>query len=102
MGRERRDGIFNRRDGEDRDFARDSEVAEPVGAVWRDLEFENGFGRKKLRERSSGNGLGRQDQKALRVLGEAELLRAAHHALALDAAKLAGLDFEIAGKNSAG
>ena len=101
MGWERRGGIFNRRASEDRNLAGDAEVAEPVGAVRSDLKFENGFGREKLRERSSGNGLGRQDQKALGVLGEAEFLRAAHHALALDSAQLAGLDFEIAGKNSA-
>ncbi len=102
MGWELWGWIFNGVAGEDGDFSGDAEMAEPVGAVWSDLEFENGFGRENLRERSSGNGLRRQNQKALRVLGEAEFLRAAHHALALDAAELAWLDFKIAGQDGAG
>ena len=70
-------------------------MAEPIGAVWRDLEFQNGLGGKEVFDRRARSGLGRQDEKPLGVLREAEFLRAAHHALALDSTQLAGLDFEI-------
>ena len=93
--RKRRLGGLDRQTGENSKLAGHAKVAEPIGAVRRDLEFQNGLGGKEVFDRGAGSGLGRQDEKPLGVLGEAEFLRTAHHALALDSPQLAGLDFEI-------
>ena len=102
IGFERQDGLrrLDRQTGENSNLASDAKVAEPIGAVWSDLEFQNGLGGKEVFDRSAGSGLGRQDEKPLGVLRKAEFLRAAHHALALDSTQLAGLDFKIPRQHS--
>ena len=77
-------------------------MAEPVGAVGGDLEFEEGFFWEQFGDGGAGDRLGWQDEKALGVLGEFQFLGAAHHAFAFDAAEFAGFDFEIAGEDGAG
>ncbi len=70
-------------------------MAEPVRAVRRDLEFEHGFHREEILQRGARHARRVQNEQAFGILGELQFLRAAHHALAFDAAQLAGLDFEI-------
>ena len=93
--RKRRLGGLDRQTGENTELAGHAQVAEPIGAVWCDLEFQNGLGGEKVFDRRARSGLRRQDEKPLGVLRKAEFLGTAHHALALDSPQLAGLDFEI-------
>ena len=69
-------------------FAREADVAEPVGAIGRQPDLEDGVARRgdgvdQARARRAG--AGRQDEDAVAVGAEAELRLAAEHPLAGDA-----------------
>ena len=85
------------------EFARDAEVRESVGTVRRDLDIEHGVaGREHVVDGRAERGAVGEDEEAGGVLGEAEFLRGAHHAVGGLAADFRLLDFEIAGQNRAG
>jgi hypothetical protein len=76
-------------------------MAQPVGAVRGNLEFKDGICRIQFRKRPSHRGIRGQDKKPLRVIGQAQFLRAAKHSLALHPSQLADLDLQAAWQNSA-
>ncbi len=85
------------------EFAGDAEVAEGVGAVGRNLDVEDGVaGGKHVVDRRAEGGLAGEDEQALGVLGDGELLGGAHHAGGKLAADLGLLDDEVAGEDGAG
>ncbi len=86
---------------ERRQLAGEAAVGEEIGAVRGDFEIDDGVGGDGLGERAEGGAL-RQEQQALGVLGQAEFLGRAHHALGELAAQLALLDGEAAGEFRAG
>ena len=64
-------------------------MAQQVGAVWRDFEFEEGIVQPhELGERLPHRGVGREDEEPLGVVGEAEFLRRAHHPRGIHPAEL--------------
>ena len=78
------------------DIARDAPHRKPVGTVRRDFDLNPGVPRKQRFDRQPELGIGGKQHEAVVIVGEPELLLAAHHPLRLDAAELRLLDFEIA------
>jgi hypothetical protein len=77
-------------------------VGEEVGAVRGDLEVKDGIGGEEIGDGGADLCLGGEDEEAFVAFAKAELARAAHHAVAIDAAEFADLDFEIAREDGAG
>ena len=83
--------------GERADLAGDADEAVPVRPVRRHLEVVNHIvaaAAQVLGERLANLRVLRQNHQPFGVVGEAKLLRRTHHALRLDAADFADLDFE--------
>ena len=82
-------------------FAGHADHGQAVGAVGRDLAVEHGVARAHVlgKRHAAGRILG-QDHDAGVVAAQAELARGAVHAHGHDAAKLALLDLNVAGKHS--
>jgi hypothetical protein len=100
MGRSRE--RFRRLAGQRCHFARHADVAEQVGAVGRDLEVEDGVALEEFADGRADSCFSRQNEETFGIFAEAELVGAAEHALAFDAAKFADFDGEIAGEFCAG
>src|SRR5687767_6050193 len=76
-------------------------MAEQIPAIRSDLEIEDRVPWKDFTDRRADAGVWRENQQTFRVFGDREFFRAAKHALALDAAQFADLDFEISGQHRA-
>src|SRR5438876_430286 len=79
------------------DFPRDTDNTVEVRTVWRDfeiIEYVAGRSAKEFGERLADFRVFAQDQQSVHLVGQAELLRRAHHALAEDAENPAFLDHE--------
>ena len=70
-------------------------VAQHVGTIRRDLEFQNGVRRKQFLGRFPDRRVGGKNEQTFGILGQCELFGAAHHAVGRHPAQLARLDFEI-------
>ena len=83
-------------------FAGHADHGQAVGAVGRDLAVEHGIARAHVlgKRHAAGRVLG-QDHDAGVIAAQAELARGAVHAHGHDAAKLALLDLDVAGQDSA-
>jgi len=77
-------------------------VGEQVGTIGSDLQVEDDIGWKEIGDGAADGSVWRKDEEALVAFAQTELLRAAHHAVAIDAAEFADLDFEIARKDGTG
>ena len=84
------------------DFACDAAIRKQVGPVGRDFNVEHRVAGHVLAEDFPDRRVGRQDEQALRILGQREFLRGAEHALGQLAAQLRFLDDEVAGQLRAG
>src|SRR5262245_56690423 len=75
------------------DLAGESEVAEQVATVWRNLDIENRVARKKIGNRRAGLCFGRQNQEARRIFAQTQLDWAAKHSFTLNAAQFTFSNF---------
>ena len=83
--------------GQRAQFAGDADHAVPVRPVGRDLQIINHIiagAAQMLGKRLAHLGLGREQQQAVGILGDAQLLGRAHHAAGFHTANLADLDLE--------
>ena len=64
------------------DFAGESEMAQQIAAVWRDLDIENRVRGKKITDRRADFCIWRQNQQAGRIFAETELDWATKHSFA--------------------
>src|SRR5439155_21803635 len=76
----------------------ESEVAQQVAAVWRDLDIENRVARKKIGKRRADLCFGRQNQKARRIFAQIQLDWAEKHSFALNAAEVSLANFNSVGQ----
>src|SRR5690606_24257192 len=84
------------------DLARDTDHAEAVAAVRRDVDVENlVVEREQLVDRLSDAGILVEEQQARPVLAETELARGAQHAVGRDAANFGSRDDDVAGQHGA-
>src|ERR1051325_9075665 len=77
------------------DFAGNADDAVEVGAVGSDFQVVDDVARgaaKKFGERLADVGIFTEDEESIDLIGKAQFLRGAHHALGFDAANFADLD----------
>src|SRR5439155_17306902 len=68
-------------------FTGQTEMAQQIAAVWRDLDVQNRIRWEKIRDGRANFCIGRQYQQPGRIFAETELDRAAKHSFRLDAAQ---------------
>src|SRR5438067_4695687 len=69
-----------------RDFTGQSEMAQQIAAVWRDLDIQDRIRWEKISDRRTNVCIGRQDQQAGRIFAKTDFDWAAKHSFRLDAA----------------
>ena len=75
-------------------FVVESEVAQQIAAVWRDLDIQDRVRRINSAERCSDFGVSWQNQKPVAVVRQLQLARTAKHSLRFHAAQLADFNFQ--------
>ena len=85
--------------GERCNFTGYTGMAQPVGAIWSNFQFENCVRRIQFGKRASNRRILRQDQETFRIVRQAKFFRAAKHSLAFHPAQFADLDLEPSRKH---
>ena len=95
-------GSFQRQASECCELATEAQMAEQIRAVRGDLQVKDHIGRHDFIEALADFQFAIKNQQSTVVIANAELLAAAHHAIGIDATKLAFLDLKPTGQNCAG